>query len=85
MASIILKNGNMAKRRSTPMSDQLRKAITKAEYSRYRLSKETGIDQSVLSKFVRGERGISLEAIDKLGEFLNLQIVNKNSQRKKGK
>ena len=35
--------------------DQLREAVLNAEVTRYRISKETGISESILSRFVRGE------------------------------
>jgi plasmid maintenance system antidote protein VapI len=50
--------------------------------TRYRLSVLAGIPQSTLSKFVHGERGLSLESIDRLVDALGLEIRPK---RKKGK
>ena len=57
------------------ISDQLRRAILTADITRYRMSKELGIHQATLSRFVHGERGIPLELIDKLGELLGLRLV----------
>jgi hypothetical protein len=64
-------------------SEQLREAVEQAPVSRYAIHKATGIDQAVLSKFVRGERtGLSMESIDLLCEFLRLRLVAEKSKPK---
>ena len=63
-------------------SEQLRKAISDSGLSRYTISVRTGIDQGTLSKFMKGERGLSLSAIDKLMAVLSLDI--KLNKRKEG-
>lgn len=64
----------MSKR--TKFSEQLRKAVERAPVSRYAIHKATGIDQAVLSKFVRGERtGLSMETVDLLCDYLKLNLV----------
>lgn len=40
----------------------------------YRLERETGIHNSTLSRFMRNERGLSFENIDKLGLYLELTL-----------
>jgi hypothetical protein len=65
----------MAKKRPAKLTDQLRKAIDDSGLTRYRISKETGISESTLSKFYLGQRGLSMEALDALGECLQLTIV----------
>ena len=42
--------------------------------TRYAIAVRTGIDQGTLSKFMKGERGLSLAAIDKLMDELGLEI-----------
>ena len=39
-------------------------------------SQATGIDHTVLSRFSRGERGMGMDAIDALGEYLGLRVVS---------
>lgn len=56
------------------LSDQLRAIIEEHEMSRYRISKETGIDASQLLRFMRGTGQISSNNLDKLAECLNLEI-----------
>jgi transcriptional regulator with XRE-family HTH domain len=63
---------------------QIRDAIESSEKSRYRISKETGIDQGQLSKLMSGLAGVSYEALEQLAECLNLEIIIR-PKRKKGK
>jgi hypothetical protein len=74
---------DMAKRKPKTLSDQLRQAVRDAGCSRYAISKETGIDQSVLSKFVTGERGLSSDSADLLCEFLELDLVKRPRGKRK--
>jgi hypothetical protein len=63
-----------------PLSDQLRIAIVKSGISRYEISKQTGVSQAALSKFVLGHRGMSIKAIDAVGLFLGLSIATKKGR-----
>jgi transcriptional regulator with XRE-family HTH domain len=66
-----------AKRNTNPTSviTELRDAIVKSKLSQYRISKDTGVRQPVLSRFLAGERGISLRTADKLCEYLKLHLA----------
>jgi transcriptional regulator with XRE-family HTH domain len=76
----------MAKKRSYKLSDQLRQAIDDSGLSRYAISQETGIDQAALSRFVHGHVGLSLDAIDRISECLQLTItMGRKPDHKKGK
>jgi transcriptional regulator with XRE-family HTH domain len=77
----------MARKRSRKLSDQLRQAIDQSGLTRYRIAKETGISEAALSKFYLGQRGLSMKALDTLGEFLQLKITlgRKPNSKKKGK
>jgi transcriptional regulator with XRE-family HTH domain len=55
-------------------SERLRRAIRECGMTRYAISVKTGIDQATLSRFMKGERGLSLSAIDKLMGALGLEI-----------
>jgi hypothetical protein len=64
--------------------DEIRRAIKASDKSRYRLSKETSIPESQLSRLMTGEKGLSFEALERLVEALNLEIViRKKPKRKK--
>ena len=70
----------MAKKREK-MSDRIRTVIKSAEQSQYRIAKETGIEQSTLSRFMSGERGLSMDALDTLFEYFDLEVVSRRKQR----
>ncbi len=64
----------MSKRRAK-LSDQIRRAVDDCGQTRYRISIETGIDQSTLSRFRSGERGLPMNTLDKLADYLDLNIT----------
>jgi hypothetical protein len=66
---------------ATPISEQLRQAIRDCGESRYALSKRTGIDQSTLTRFMSGERGLRLDVVDVLAEALDLELRPKRTQK----
>ena len=65
--------------------DQIREAIQTSGKSRYRIWKETGITQAQLSRLLSGERGLSIEALEKLAEYLGLEVTLKPKQKRKGR
>jgi plasmid maintenance system antidote protein VapI len=68
------------------VSEHLRARILDGGVSRYRIAKDTGIEQSALSRFISGERGLSQDAIDTLADYLGLRIVvDKRFPKPKGK
>jgi len=74
----------MRNKQTEKLSDQLRRLIEESPMTRYEISKQTGIAQSTLCKLVQGERGISTDSWDLLGECLNLRLVVDESKAKKG-
>jgi DNA-binding phage protein len=64
--------------------ESLTKAIQKSGKSRYKISKDTGIDNAVLCRIVSGG-SCSIETADKLCKYLGLEIVPKKRKRKAGK
>ena len=75
----------MAKKQTKLLSDQLRQAIDDSGLTRYRISKETGISETALALFYNGHRGLSMKALNALGEFLQLTITLGRKPEKKGK
>ena len=73
------------RKKQASLIDQIRQAVEQSGMSRYAISKATGIDQAALSRFVYGERGLTAENLDKLGECLNLKIVVDEPLKAKGK
>ena len=69
--SIVSERDSMA-----TLTEQLREAIEAAGVTRYEISKQTGVSQSALSKFVLGQRGLSNKAMDAVE-----LVVSANSDR----
>jgi hypothetical protein len=65
----------MRMKANIPLTEQLRQAILTCGKTRYAIAKETGVTQDILSRFVHGERGMSLESLDAVGQCLGLRIV----------
>ncbi len=59
----------------TTIVDQLRRAMADCGRSEYAVAKGSGVSQSVVNRFVHGERGISFETAAKLCAFLELDLV----------
>ncbi len=75
----------MAKKHPKQLTDQLRQAIDDCGLTRYEIARQTGIDESALAKFYNGHRGLSMEALNALGEFLQLTIHLGRKPESKGK
>lgn len=56
------------------LSDQLRREIEKADISQYELARRVGLDKSVLSRFMHGKSGLSVQNIDLIAEELGLEL-----------
>ncbi len=69
--------------------NQLRQAICTSDKSRYKLWRETGIDQGQLARFMAGESGLSVENAEKLIAALGYEVVlqpkEAGAQTKEGK
>ena len=74
--------GSMKQEGHNKLSDQLRMIVETCGKSRYQIAKETGIDESALSRFAHGERGLSMSALDQLGECLDLTVAVRARKRK---
>ena len=74
----------MAKKPMKKLTDQLRQAIDDCGLTRYRIAKETGISEATLSKFALRQRGLSNQAMDAVGEFLELKIITGRKPGEKG-
>jgi len=66
----------MAKRkdRQPAVSEQLRQAIRASGKSVYKIASETGVTNGQLSRFLRGERGITSGTMDALCAYLGLEL-----------
>lgn len=69
----------MAKR--AKLSEQIRRAIEESGMSRYAICKRLGFSESVMSKFMAGKCGLSMETFDSLAELLDLRITTGRRRR----
>ncbi len=71
----------MRKNRQKKLSEQIRKAVADSGITRYRISKDTGVDDGALSRFHHGKAGLSMDALDRIGAYLGLDIVVRKKER----
>jgi transcriptional regulator with XRE-family HTH domain len=62
--------------------DQVRVAILASGQTRYRISKATGISQARLSRLMASDRGLRIEALERLADYLGLEIVIRPKRRR---
>ena len=74
---------NRPPKSANTLTKQLRWYLKNCGVSTYRLERETGIHNSALSRFLRGERGLSTESMDTMGKYLKLGLVCKRPQQDK--
>ncbi len=66
----------MSKSKQKPtMTAAIKTAIEESGVSRYEISKATGILQTSLSRFMRGETSLRLDKADVLADYLGLRLV----------
>jgi hypothetical protein len=70
----------MTKNRKPTFGDEIRAAVRNCGKTRYAISQETGIDAAALCRFVSGERGLSLDSLDLLADFLGLHVTTRQDQ-----
>lgn len=68
---------------------QLTKAIAEAvkasDQSPYAIAKGADVARSQLSRLLSGERGLNTETIERLADYLELEIVIRPKQTRKGR
>jgi transcriptional regulator with XRE-family HTH domain len=73
----------MAKKKGEPgLVDQLRDAIRDSGQSLNQLSHACGVGRDRLSRFLRGERGLTLDAAEKICRTLRLELAPRRQARK---
>lgn len=69
------------KQRKPPRIDaELRKAIQRCGLSQYAVCQRTGIDKAVLSRFLSGDRDVTLSTAATIAEALGLRLVADNGE-----
>ncbi len=57
------------------LTEILRQLLKDRDESHYRMSKETGVSQPVITRFMNGDRGISLATAEKLAAYLGITFT----------
>lgn len=73
----------MGKKQET-LTDEIREAVDASGMSRYRICKELGIAESILSRFMSGKAGLSLRTLDRLAKLLDLHLAAPKRRKKEG-
>ncbi len=63
------------KAKRTKLTDQLRQTMDGGPKTRYQISKETGLDEATLSRFVHHKGGLSMEGLDAIADCLGLNLT----------
>jgi transcriptional regulator with XRE-family HTH domain len=66
--------------------DAIRRAVEASGKTRYRIAKESGVSAGQLSRLVNGERGMTVDTIERLAEYLELEIrIEPKDKSRKGR
>ena len=65
------------------IADVLRKAIKEVDGSLYSVSQGAEIAYPTLYRFYHGQRSLKLESVEKLADFLGLELVRKRGKASK--
>lgn len=57
------------------VSDQLRRHLTDAGSSAYSIAADAGIGRASLSRFLSGDRTLSLHTVDRIAAVLGLRLI----------
>ncbi len=72
----------MKKKYPTTLTDQIRQAMDNSGLSHYRICMDTGIDKGTMSRFYHGIRGMSLENLDILFGYLQLEVMDSKAEKR---
>jgi transcriptional regulator with XRE-family HTH domain len=73
--------------RKRPFSQQIRDVIEARGLTLAELGGLTGVDPTIIGRFLKAERGLSAESLDKIAAALDLRVIETAGAkpRKKGK
>jgi transcriptional regulator with XRE-family HTH domain len=67
-------NDGMAKTKRLTVTDELKKAIEESGLTRYAICQRSGVTEAAMSRFMNGQRGLTLRSLDRLAALLNLHL-----------
>ncbi len=72
-------------KQDVPLAVELQRVILESGLSLNQLGKQTGVSQGQLSRFLRGDRTLTLPAVDKICRYFGLKLVRKPGWTGSGK
>jgi transcriptional regulator with XRE-family HTH domain len=66
------------------LMDAIRDAIKTSEQTPAAIARGAGVAKSQLSRFLSGERGLSVEVLERLAGYLDLEVMIRPKRRRKG-
>jgi len=68
------------------MSDTVRRAIRQCGLTQYQIAKQTDISEGGLSRFMRGQRDLTLGKLEQIADVIGVQLViDPKKRRRKGR
>ena len=64
------------------LTESIAAAIRASDQTPYAIAKGAGVARSQLSRLLSGERGMSTETIERLADYLDLQIIIRRKVKK---
>lgn len=65
------------------LTEQLRQYVEKSGLKRRDIAAKVGLSESLMSRFMSGEAGISLDRLDRLAALLKLRLVCDETAKRK--
>lgn len=81
--SMTIGNDDAVMQRMARLVETIRRAIRQSERTHYRIAQDSGIARSQLSCLMTGERGLSVDAVERLADYFALEIILRPKRRRK--
>ncbi len=65
---------SMSRKRKTDLAAQLRRAIRDSGLTPYRVATDADVDRAIMTRFVNGDRGLTLDTASRICELLGLEL-----------
>ena len=72
------------RRQKTDLAAQLRRAIRESGLTPYRVATDADVDRSIMTRFVNGDRGLTLDTASRICDVLNLELRPVRRGKRKG-
>jgi hypothetical protein len=72
----VMRKTNKKASTKKPISQALRRTIRKRKLTAYATAKQAGVSVDAVQRFLKDERGLSLETVDKIADCLDLVLCD---------